>query len=326
MRVLVAERRELIDALVAEADIGDVTAGLLEKDEHLTAALQAVFELRFEHALLVFCGGTSLSKAHGLIERMSEDADIKVVLSAAAANWSNNQLRRYLGDEVRGQVVNALNAIGLVEDEDARRSLNDNQYLHSQWIYQRTYDGIAALRPNLQLELTTRTTVLPTETALLGTLANKLAGQTGATFSASVASVSETLAEKVLSFLRRLAQNRAGVMQQPWDTALVRHIYDVHCIVSQRPTAINNAMTAFSLLTASDVSEFGYQDPNFQKDPKATLSNALNQLGNDAQTRDEYQRVLLPLIYGKGRFSYSEALGSFNNAAQQLLNSLQGQR
>jgi hypothetical protein len=46
VRVLPAERRELIDALVAEADIGDITAGLLEKDEHLTAALQAVFELR----------------------------------------------------------------------------------------------------------------------------------------------------------------------------------------------------------------------------------------------------------------------------------------
>ena len=144
MRVLTTERRELIDALVAEADIGNISAGLLEKDEHLTAALQAVFELRFEHATLVFCGGTSLSKAHGLIERMSEDADIKVVLSATAANWSNNQLRRYLGDEVRDQVVNALTTIGLVEDENARRSLNDNQYLHSQWTYQRTYDGIAA--------------------------------------------------------------------------------------------------------------------------------------------------------------------------------------
>jgi len=33
MRTLSAERRELIDALLAEADVGGVTAGLLEKDE-----------------------------------------------------------------------------------------------------------------------------------------------------------------------------------------------------------------------------------------------------------------------------------------------------
>jgi hypothetical protein len=36
MRALSAQRRELIHALVAEADIGGITAGLLEKDEHLT--------------------------------------------------------------------------------------------------------------------------------------------------------------------------------------------------------------------------------------------------------------------------------------------------
>ena len=326
MRVLTNERLELIDALVAESDIGDVTAGLLEKDEHLTAALKAVFALRFEHASLVFCGGTSLSKAHGLIERMSEDADVKVVLSATAAKWSNHQLRRYLGDEVRVQVVNALTSIGLVEDESARRSMNDNQYLHSQWIYQRAYNGISALRPHLQLELTTRPSVLVTETAWLGTLANKLAGLAGATFSAPVVCVSETLAEKVLSFLRRFAQNRAGVMQQPWDTALVRHLYDVHCITSQRPHAIEDATTAFSSLTGLDVLEFGYQDAAFQADPKATLTKALDQLSNDDQTRDEYQHVLLPLIYGKDRFSYDEALGSFHNAAQQLLNSLKASK
>jgi putative heme-binding domain-containing protein len=40
MRKLSAERLELIDALVAEAEIGGVTAGLLEKDEHLIFALQ----------------------------------------------------------------------------------------------------------------------------------------------------------------------------------------------------------------------------------------------------------------------------------------------
>lgn len=323
MRVLPDDRRELIDALVAEVDVGDVTAGLLEKDEHLTAALQAVFELRFEHATLVFCGGTSLSKAHGLIERMSEDADVKVVLSAAAANWSTNQLRRYLGDEVRGQIVNALTAIGFVEDETARRSLNDNQYLHSQWIYQRKYDGIAALRPNLQLELTARSPALPIETALLGTLADKLVGHVGNTFSAPVVSISETLAEKVLSFLRRLAQNRAGRMQQPWDTALVRHIYDAHCIVSQQPEAIHHAMLAFPALTALDALEFGYQDAAFQKDPKATLVDALHRLDNDQQSRDEYQQVLLPLIYGKARFSYDDALSSFNATAHQLISTLQ---
>ena len=43
MRALRPERLELIDALVAETALGGITAGLLEKDEHLTDALRALF-------------------------------------------------------------------------------------------------------------------------------------------------------------------------------------------------------------------------------------------------------------------------------------------
>ena len=322
MRTLTAERQELIDALVAEANIGGVTAGLLEKDEHLTAALQAVFNLNFEHASLVFCGGTSLSKAHGLIERMSEDADIKIVLSPDATNWSQNQLRRYLGDEVRGQVIKTLGLIGFVEDEEFRRSLNNNRYNHSQWAYQRTYDGVAALRPNLQLELIARNPVRPTELAHLGTLADKLARHTGTTFSVPVISVAETLAEKVLSFLRRFAQHRSGLMQQNWDTALVRHIYDVHCIVSKKPEVLDDSVIAFVALTAGDVDEFGYQDAAFAKNPKTVLTTALNQIGNDMQSHREYREVLLPLVYGEEKFSFEDAWSSFGAIAKRFVNEL----
>jgi len=75
MKVLAKDRADLIEALDAESDLGGVTTALLKKDEHLTDALRAVFAREFEYVELVFCGGTSLSKAHALIERMSEDAD-----------------------------------------------------------------------------------------------------------------------------------------------------------------------------------------------------------------------------------------------------------
>ncbi|AWP23017.1 hypothetical protein C4901_06490 [Acidiferrobacter sp. SPIII_3] len=31
-------------------------------------------------AHIIFCGGTALSQAHGVIERMSEDADFRIVV------------------------------------------------------------------------------------------------------------------------------------------------------------------------------------------------------------------------------------------------------
>lgn len=55
MRALHPQRLELIDALVAESALGGITAGLLEKDEHLTDALRALFALRLD--------GISLSRS-----------------------------------------------------------------------------------------------------------------------------------------------------------------------------------------------------------------------------------------------------------------------
>jgi len=86
----------------------------------------------------------------------------------------------------------------------------------------------------LQLELVARKPVRPTEIAQLGTLTDKFAGSIGVTFPVPVSSVAETLAEKVLSFLRRFAQHRSGQMQQKWDTALVT--ISTMCIASLEKT------------------------------------------------------------------------------------------
>jgi predicted nucleotidyltransferase component of viral defense system len=49
---------------------------IIEKDVWVCVALKVLFhKSRFEKSV-VFKGGTSLSKAHGLIERFSEDIDL----------------------------------------------------------------------------------------------------------------------------------------------------------------------------------------------------------------------------------------------------------
>jgi len=44
-------------------------------------------------------------------------------------------LRRYLGDEVIGQVIKTLGLVGFVEGQEFRRSLNNNRYSQSHWAY-----------------------------------------------------------------------------------------------------------------------------------------------------------------------------------------------
>lgn len=199
---------------------------------------------------------------------------------------------------------------------------SDNQYVHSQWNYQRAYDGVTALRPNLQIEWIVRRTVLPTTVVDIGALTDRLARRTGNTCPVAVISIAETLAEKVLSFLRRFAQHRAGRMQQEWDTALVRHVYDAYCIVSGAPSLVEEAIDAFVILLQGDIEEFGYQDPAFVRDPKAVMSQALAAMRADQQTRREYDTVLLPLIYGRVKPPFVEAMASFEQVAWRLLDKI----
>jgi len=321
MRALRPQQLELIDALVAQTALGGITAGLLEKDEHLTDALRALFAMQLDGMYLAFCGGTSLSKAHGLIERMSEDADLKIVLAAQTPPLSRTQLRRRLS-ELKGTVSETLAGIGLVEDRSQARTLNENRYFCSEWTYARHYGSVAGLRPHLQIELTVRAPVLVTELCQIGSLADQLAGRQDHTFAVATVAVAETVAEKVLSFLRRYAQHRVGLLPHAWDTALVRHIYDVYCAHVRHPDIVATASRAFAALVAGDQKEFGGQFPDFAAAALPVLSGALRQAGSNLKIQAEYTGNLLPLIYGRLKPDFAEAFSGFEGVALALLATL----
>jgi len=166
--------------------------------------------------------------------------------------------------------------LGFVEDNEQAASLNETRFVHSQWAYEKAYEGVAALRPNLQLEFVYRKPVLATDHCAISSLTDRLAGRVGEAFEVETISIAETQAEKVLSFLRRFSQHRSDQMNRSWDTALVRHIYDVHCIHTAHPELLASSASAFSRLVVGDVSEFGRQQPDFAENPLAILTEALD--------------------------------------------------
>lgn len=134
--------------------------------------------------------------------------------------------------------------------------------------------------------------------------------------------VAESIAEKVLSFLRRYAQHRAGLLRQGWDTALVRHLYDVRCIHLRQPDALAAARHAFPALVAGAQKEFGTQFPDFAAAACAVLSGALRQARSDARIQAEFSGNLLPLIYGDEVPTFEQAFGDFETVAGVLLGTL----
>jgi hypothetical protein len=81
------------DLLVTVAGQIDRDLGLVEKDYWVTHTLWAIHELGFE---VWFKGGTSLSKGFNLIERFSEDIDVRLDAGATGLaepklSWSNKK-------------------------------------------------------------------------------------------------------------------------------------------------------------------------------------------------------------------------------------------
>ena len=77
----VHDDREFGDLLRIVAGERRIAPGLIEKDYWVTHTLWALHDMGFD---VWFKGGTSLSKGFGLIERFSEDLDLKVLPETSA--------------------------------------------------------------------------------------------------------------------------------------------------------------------------------------------------------------------------------------------------
>lgn len=92
-----------------------------------------------------------------------------------------------------------------------------------------------------------------------------------------------------------------------------------HLRWSAKPAAEPIAAPAFAELVVGDTLALGKQHPAFVADPYGVLRSALGRSKCDRQTRDEYERNLLPLIYGDFKPRFDEAFASFEQVAETLL-------
>lgn len=127
-------------------DLPDVA--LVEKDLHVVRALAAIMAADTAPFRLVFGGGTALSRAHGLIRRMSEDIDLKIT---GDREPKRSELR-HLRDIVTGALLNA--GFRFDPGNPAHRiSRNESRYTMFRLPYEPLARGQGALRPEIQIEV-----------------------------------------------------------------------------------------------------------------------------------------------------------------------------
>jgi hypothetical protein len=319
-----------------------------EKDIHITDLLSRLSTLQVRHTFfkglnrgevdrvddgirLIFSGGTCLSKAHGIINRMSEDIDIKVSLQPP----TTGEFKKDFGHRGRLKALHASVEKLLAEmDFEVPDALGDKTNpvilnIHRHYEIGSRYSSkappIISLRPELKLEIVHREPRLPTTAIKFGYLYERLAGgDLKSPLTIECIQISETIAEKVVSLLRRCAWKWDGFQKGEMDDALVRHVYDIYRIMQVEPDALTGAKEIFASIVQGDADEYGAQHPSFVADPKGPLQRTLTAAKENSELRNSYTTRLLPLIYEGHLVTFDEAFSEFEKVASVLLDTLEG--
>lgn len=308
MRRISAELADGIRDALAEGLVGysDVA---LEKDVHISAVLKLVAQLAGDDYSIVFCGGTSLVKAYRLIDRMSEDIDLKVVLAPGLSKNAQRTLLRQLRDECT-QLLNS-------SDFEVTEPISENNNSHIEFTlaYESVFGQSRGLRAGIKLEFTQATlSVLPqrmTTTTLIGDVLPEYKDPVDLL----CLTLEETMAEKVVSFLRRTLPYFRDTPGQ-YEDQLVRHVYDVYKL-AECSLDFTTAKGATHAAYTSDSQKFKNTSELFAREPRSELLFSLGQL-NEAELAPLYS-VFVSEFLGRPGPDFKTALAVFTSSAHGLL-------
>jgi predicted nucleotidyltransferase component of viral defense system len=149
LKTISTEQSKIIDA--AATRIVELPARVLEKDVIITEALRAIAAVRTAGLTLTFSGGTCLAKAYKLLERMSEDIDLRVSLENPG-NFTRSGVRTCLR-KLKIAVTDGMRAMQFHIPDTAIRARNENQFMSFEVEYASRYPQEKSLRPSLRIEL-----------------------------------------------------------------------------------------------------------------------------------------------------------------------------
>lgn len=108
-QIIGAPARDRLDLFLASAYRLGTPVGNIEKDFWVCWTLDVLYHRRPTSApRLLFKGGTSLSKAYGLIQRFSEDIDVTVFRDDLAEPASVDELQTLSGKQRRARLEKIL--------------------------------------------------------------------------------------------------------------------------------------------------------------------------------------------------------------------------
>jgi predicted nucleotidyltransferase component of viral defense system len=303
------DRPTLQEILEVQQHFGLPAPSLVEKDWHVVRALAAIAAADTSPFKLVFGGGTALSRAHGLIRRMSEDIDLRVV---SAGKPSRRALRT-----LRETVTKALQDAGFAFDPANpahRKTMYEGNYTIYRLPYAPAAPGKGVLRPEIQIE----TAVFPLRRAAVvcavSSFVAEAYGRGAELATIECTSIPETAAEKLVALTRRAGAELTG-LRKTRDPTLVRHVYDLHIIREHYDTADVAALAAEIMLADAELR--GDKFPAYQNDPLGETLKAIEGISADAGYAASYAVFQRDMVYGDAP-DFATAVGVLKAIAEHL--------
>src|SRR2546428_6215986 len=207
--------RELFEEI---AQVMGIDQSFVEKDWYVVQIIGIIAGIQHDDFEVIFAGGTSLSKAHKLLRRFSEDVDFRVQARKGRAT------RRSLSAFKR-KVADAIRLGGFTVEDHQVKARDENRFFSIDLHYESYFPPGEALRPHILIELTAKDVQLPPLYLPVSSFVNDVAKRSPEVARIGCIDPVESAADKLSAIAWRIPDRARG--GQDDDPFLVRHIHDL---------------------------------------------------------------------------------------------------
>jgi hypothetical protein len=201
----------------------EIAPAFVEKDWYVTQVIKLISEFSFEDFEMVFSGGTSLSKAHNILKRFSEDIDFRVTASSFGG-LSPSKQRTMLSALKNAVFTHLQKAFPHLQEKDLL-ARNGNRFFSISLDYPTYFNRVEALRPHVLVEFSLATLLLPSIKLPVSSFVAKAAGEPPEVSSIECIDPVESATDKVSAFVWRTVDRVRG--EEGDDPSIVRHLHDL---------------------------------------------------------------------------------------------------
>jgi hypothetical protein len=316
MKGLSNSQLKIVNELV-NSGISKISAGVFEKDFMTTEAIRIATSISSDDVQIVFCGGTSLAKAHKIIGRMSEDADFRVIVHDENTPSHN---RKLMG-EIKRRIFEALRDSGFELTKEHCKAADSNNNIQFTVPYANSFSLVTSLRPSIKMDFIKMSPMDDTIIKAISPLAEETLGiAPNYSFEVPCMGVRETLAEKTVALLRRLSDERESFSD---DIRLVRHLYDIERIINIGGFNWEPRLQElFNAKILEDSQKFATHCTDFAADPAKTMNTTLAELKSLPTHAANYANILSDLVFERDPPDFESAMTTFENLAERLISGI----